>query len=125
MKCLLDINALLAAILRAHPSHPVTDAWMDQKVLATCPLSELGFLRISTNPSAYNVSMALARQSLEAFLTAHKVESIPADLPALKSKARRSDDVTDCYLGGLAASKGMKLATLDAGITHPAAELIR
>ena len=125
MKYFLNINALLAAILTAHPSHQATDAWMDQKALVTCPLSELGFLRITTNPRAYNVSMALARQSLETFLAAHKVEPIPADLPALKSKATRSLKVTDCYLADLAASKGMKLATLDTGITHPAAELIR
>jgi hypothetical protein len=69
--------------------------------------------------------MALARQSLEAFLAAHKVEPIPADLPALKSRAGRSDEVTDCCLADLAASKGMKLATLDTGIAHTAAELIR
>ena len=125
MRYLLDINVLLAAILKAHPSHSVTDAWIAKKALVTCPLSELGFLRISTNPRAYNVSMALARQSLEAFLAAHKVGHIPAGLPALKSKARTSDEVTDCYLGDLAACKGMKLATLDTGITHPAAELIR
>ncbi|HEV2209705.1 MAG TPA: PIN domain-containing protein [Verrucomicrobiae bacterium] len=125
MKYLLDTNALLAAILTVHPSHALTDSWISQRALASCPLSELGFLRISTHPRAYNVGMALARQSLEAFLDAHKVEPIADDLPALKSKARRTEEVTDCYLADLAAAKGMKLATLDTGITHPAAELIR
>jgi uncharacterized protein len=124
MNYLLDINVLLAAILTTHPSHTVADGWINQKALVTCPLSELGFLRISTNPKAYNVSMALARQSLEAFLAVHKVRTIPADLPALKSKARTTEEVTDCYLADLAASKGLKLATLDTRITHPAAELI-
>ncbi len=125
MKYLLDINTLLAAILNVHPSHVATDAWIRQKALVTCPLSELGFLRISTNPRAYNVSMALARQSLEAFRAAHRVQFIAADLPALSSKASRTDEVTDCYLADLAASKGMKLATLDTGIAHPAAELVQ
>ena len=98
---------------------------MKHKALATCPLSELGFLRISTNPRTYNVSMSLARRSLEAFLAAHQVESIPADLPALKSTARTTGEVTDCYLADLAASKRMKLATLDTGMAHPAVELIK
>lgn len=125
MKFLLDINALLAAILKGHPDHAVADSWLRQKALVTCPLSELGFLRISTNPRIYNVSMALAQQSLAAFLAAHKVQTISADLPALKSKAKTSAEVTDSYLAELAASKGMRLATLDRGIMHPAAELIR
>jgi uncharacterized protein len=124
MKYLLDINALLAAILAVHSKHEAADAWVKNKALATCPLSELGFLRISTNPGTYNVSMSLARQSLEAFLAAHQVELIPADLPALKSNARNTGEVTDGYLADLAASKGMKLATLDTGIAHAAAELM-
>ena len=124
MKYLLDVNALLAAILAGHPNHAVADAWVRNKSLAICPLSELGFLRISTNPKAYNVSMGLARKSLEAFVAAHHVEFIPADLPALKSIARSSSQVTDRYLADLAGSKAIKLATLDTGIAHPAVELI-
>ena len=54
----------------------------------------------------------------------HKAEFIPDDIPALKSRAPKSDDVTDCYLAELASTKGLKLATLDTGITHAAAELI-
>jgi hypothetical protein len=46
-------------------------------------------------------------------------------LPALKSKAPSSNAVTDHYLAELAAANGMKLATLDSGIAHPAVELIR
>jgi hypothetical protein len=37
---------------------------MDQKALVTCPLSELGFLRMSTNPRACNVSLALAGEPI-------------------------------------------------------------
>jgi uncharacterized protein len=124
VKYLLDVNALLAGILAVHTQHQVASRWVERKALVTCPLSELGFLRISTNPRVYNLSMSLARQSLAAFLTAHGVESVPADLPALKSKARHAADVTDCYLADLAAGRGMKLATLDSAIVHPAAELI-
>jgi hypothetical protein len=125
MKYLLDVNALLAAILAIHSRHQVADTWLRKKLLATCPLSELGFLRISTNPKAYNLSMAIARQALEAFVKAHKVEFVPADLPAIESGARKSEAVTDSYLAELAARRGMKLATLDTTIAHTAVEVIR
>jgi predicted nucleic acid-binding protein len=125
MKYLLDVNALLAAILSGHSKHQLADAWMRSKSLVVCPISELGFIRISTNPKAYNVSMTLARRSLEAFKTAHKAEFIPDDIPALKSSARRSEEVTDCYLLHLASTRGLKLATLDTGIAHAAAEIIK
>jgi len=124
MKYLLDVNALLAAILSTHSKHHIVDAWLKKKSLAVCPLSELGFIRISTNPKAYNVSMALARQSLEAFKAAHKAEFIPDDIPALKSSALKGEAVTDYYLSELASTKGLKLATLDTGIEHAAAEVI-
>jgi uncharacterized protein len=125
MKYLLDVNALLAAILAIHSRHQVADTWLRRKSLATCPLSELGFLRVSTNPKAYNLPMAIARQALEAFVKAHKVEFIPADLPAIKAGAQKSEAVTDSYLAELAARRGMKLATLDTDIGHAAVEVIR
>jgi toxin-antitoxin system PIN domain toxin len=124
MKFLLDVNALLAAILAGHSRHQAVNAWLKAKAVATCPLTELGFIRISSSPKAYNVSMALARQSLEAFKTTHKTEFIPDDIPALNSSARSSGEVTDCYLAELASSKGLKLATLDTGIAHAASEII-
>jgi predicted nucleic acid-binding protein len=124
VKYLLDVNALLAAILSNHPKHQIVDAWIQKKDLATCPLSELGFIRISTNPKAYNLSMSLARQALEGFLGHHKADFIAADLPALKSNSSQSAGVTDYYLAELAGSKGLRLATLDTGIAHSSVELI-
>ncbi len=124
MKYLLDVNALIAAIWRNHPDHSKADAWLQGKDLATCPLSELGFLRISTNPKALNADMATSRRLLEAFLKKHGPQFLPDDLPALKGSAQRNDQVTDCYLAELAASNGMKLATFDAGIAHAAVQVI-
>jgi len=43
-------------------------------------------------------------------------------LPALESKAVRSDEVTDHYLADLAQAKGLTLATLDGAIAHAAVE---
>jgi toxin-antitoxin system PIN domain toxin len=124
MKHLLDINVLLAAIWQQHPHFTKADAWLVGRQVATCPLTELGFLRISTNKRALNANMAASRQLLEAFLQKHKAEFIPADLPALKSSARKSEALTDHYLADLASSKGMKFATFDTGIKHASAEVI-
>ena len=124
MKYLLDVNALIAAIWTDHASHATAESWIKGKDLATCPVSELGFLRISTIPKALGATMPDARKLLEDFSSEHGVEFVPADLPALESSARKSDEVTDCYLAELAAIKAMKLATLDKGILHSAVEVI-
>jgi toxin-antitoxin system PIN domain toxin len=121
---LLDVNVLLAAIIQNHPNHAVTDAWLRNKKLAVCPLSELGFLRISTHPKAYHNRMSVARQALQDFIAHDQVQFIADDVPALKAAAAKSGDLTDCYLGELAAQHNAKLATLDAGIKHAAVELI-
>ena len=125
MSYLLDVNVLLASIWTVHRHYPAADAWLKGKRVAVCPLVELGFLRISTNAKAsFNVSMADARKALEKFLSETAATRIPDDLPALDSKAGKSDQVTDCYLADLASKHGLKLATLDAGIKHRAAELV-
>jgi hypothetical protein len=53
---------------------------------------------------------------------APREDLLPA--PALKSQPVTSDQVTDLYLAELASFHGMKLATLDTGIKHSAAEII-
>ena len=124
MKYLLDVNALLAAIIELHPSHSTADVWMRKKELVLCPISELGFLRISTQPKVYNLSMTLAEEALRDFAAKHKTGFIPADLSAANLTARTSATLTDVYLAELAAKHKMKLATLDADIDHAAVELI-
>ncbi len=124
MKYLLDVNALIAAVWTDHVDHTAVDAWIQGRSLATCPLSELGFLRISTHPKALGASMADARNLLQDFLASHKVEFVEADLPALESKASKSEEVTDVYLADLAGRNNLKLATLDHGISHSAVEII-
>jgi toxin-antitoxin system PIN domain toxin len=126
MTHLLDVNVLLASIWTIHSHYSAADAWLKGKRVAVCPLVELGFLRISTNAKApFNVSMSDARKALEKFLSETAAARIPDDLPALDSKADKSDQVTDRYLADLAAKHGLKLATFDIGLKHPSATLIR
>jgi predicted nucleic acid-binding protein len=122
---LLDISVLLAAIWQTHSLHAKADAWAVGKELAICPLSEMGFLRISAHPKGpFRASMDDARLLLADFLDKHDCTFIPADLSGLRSQAANSETVTDCYLADLAASHAMKLATLDRRIRHKAAEMI-
>jgi toxin-antitoxin system PIN domain toxin len=124
MKHLLDVNVLLAAVWENHPHHGKAIAWLADKELSLCPISELGFLRVSSHPKAIGAPMGRAREALQRFATQAKVERIPDDLPALESHPRTSNEVTDHYLADLAAKHGLKLATFDAKLTHGASELI-
>ena len=125
MTCLLDVNVLLAVIWDEHPHHQPAFEWIKGKSVAVCPISELGFIRISTNAkSSFNAPMAQARELLKSFLSERDSARIPDDLPALESNPQKSDEVTDNYLAALAARHDLKLATLDGGINHPAAMLL-
>ena len=124
MTHLLDVNVLIAAIWENHPHHDRTSRWLAGKQISVCPLSELGFLRISTNPQVFHATMEKARKLLQNFLTERGAGRIPDDLPALNSHPQKTDRVTDFYLASLAEKHGMKLATLDEKIKHRAVVLV-
>lgn len=124
MKYLLDVNVLLAALWENHPHHQIASTWLAGKSIVVCPLSELGCLRISSNPKAINVPMDKCREVFEIFLAETKAGRIPDDLPALASHPKKSDGVTDSYLASLAEKHGLKLATFDNEINHPAVTVL-
>ena len=114
MSYLLDVNLLLASVWRSHAQHAKASAWLDrQSSFATCPIAQLGFLRVSLSPG-YRAAPEDALAALED-LTSRKGSSFIADdlrpdrIPAVSSQA----DVTDAYLVSLAKAHGLKLATLD------------
>ena len=124
MKYLLDVNALLAAVWSNHSRHTDAFDWLEDKSIVLCPLTELGFLRISTNPKAINAPMNKARELLARFAAERKAERISDDLPALDSHPGTSEEVTDHYLADLAVKHGLKLATFDERLAHNAIEII-
>src|ERR1039458_2416880 len=68
MTYLLDVNVLLAAIWNEHPHHQHAFEWIKGKNVAVCPISELGFIRISTNAkSSFNAEDKLARKKADRF----------------------------------------------------------
>lgn len=68
--------------------------------------------------------MERARKLLQTFLAERAATTISDDLPVLESHPQKSEHVTDFYLAALADKHGMKLATLDENIKHPAVELV-
>jgi uncharacterized protein len=121
---LLDVNLLLAAIWANHPQHAKAFAWLSGKSVMLCPVSELGFLRISTNKKVINAPMEKARDLLQQFAADRKAVRIADDLAALDSHPAKSEDVTDHYLADLAALHGARLATLDQNVIHSSVDVI-
>lgn len=121
---LLDVNLLLAGIWADHPQHAKAFAWLSGKAVVLCPLSELGFLRISTNKKVINAPLEKARELLNRFAADRKAVRIAAGLDALDSHPGKSEEVTDHYLADLATLHGIKLATLDQNLIHSSVEVI-
>lgn len=124
---LLDVNVLIALLWPAHEHHDAAHAWFGPRGRArwaTCPLTELGFVRIVSNPAfspdalAPAQSVALLEKNL-----AHPrhdfwsddlalTEAVGPVLPALQG-ARQ---LTDAYLLALAGRRGGVFASFDTGV---------
>lgn len=129
MTYLLDVNALVALAFLEHELHDRVVAWMrSQEALkfASCSITELGFVRVLAQASAYGLTVAQAR----ALLTRMKQVSSPAfvfitddhDVSQLPGWVKTPKQTTDGHLAKLATSNGAVLATLDGRI--PGAYLI-
>jgi len=130
MTYLLDVNALIAALVTAHEHHLRVSTWLagldKSDVLATCSISELGFVRVLAQAPQYRVPVSDSIKTLDRFrkdrmrtVCIFPDDRSASDLPRWVKGARQ---VTDGHLLGLAQSHGALLATLDEGI--PSAFLI-
>jgi predicted nucleic acid-binding protein len=124
MMFLLDVNALLAMRHMNHVHHTRVGAWVSQQertygrdhlAFATCPITELGFVRIGSGTAGYAASVDAARTDLQDLKSNENMLFIPDDLHThyLPSWVRKSAQTTDGYLLALAKSHGGHLATLD------------
>lgn len=124
MTFLLDVSSLLAWLWRDHEFHRRVMSWQTGKSIAICPVTELGFLRISTQP-IFGATVKDARQMLSQWHRTAKPIHVPCDLPALEGAPPPvSGKTTDFYLASLAEKHGMKWATLDESCAHPAAYIL-
>ena len=120
---LLDTNVLIALAWPNHVHYQEAQAWFAQKGTGgfrTCPLTQTGFVRISSNPAfgsaAVTPSEALALLEQVTRLPGH--DFWPDDLSLQHALSGRPAltghrQVTDAYLLALASRHGGVLATLD------------
>jgi uncharacterized protein len=121
---LLDVNALVALAWDSHVHHARMRAWFAENSSdgwATCPLTESGFVRVSSNPKALPVAIGIveARAVLSVLraLNAHRflnddVSLCDSDVPTITGHQQ----VTDAHLLTLARRRGVRLVTFDSGI---------
>ena len=122
---LLDLNVLIALAWPQHVHHARAHSWFADRrgEWMTTPVTESGFVRLSTNPTVVTerLSMADALALLAAtravpghqFLPDASTLAQPAVSLAAVATTRQ---VTDAHLVNLAASSGVRLATFDRGI---------
>ncbi len=120
---LLDVNALVALAWDTHVHHAAVSAWFDERTgpWATCPVSEAGFVRISSNAKAIVGALGVeeARSVLhdlrgvgEHRFLLDDVSMTDADVPRIVGHRQ----VTDALLLTVARRAGVPLVTFDAAI---------
>ena len=82
MTYLLDISVLLAWLWERHENHQRVLSWERGQSVAVCPLTELGFLRISAS-SVFGATMSQARELLQDWLQRRQPQFVSCDLRAL------------------------------------------
>ncbi|MDZ7669431.1 MAG: type II toxin-antitoxin system VapC family toxin [Gammaproteobacteria bacterium] len=125
---LLDVNVLVALTWPTHVHHLAARTWFDRESAAgwaTCPITQLGFVRVSSNPKAIpdavRPQQAIAMFQQMTRLPGHRFW--PDDVPVTATGPFASlslvghRQVTDAYLVALARHHGGKLATLDRGVS--------
>ncbi len=120
---LLDVNALVALGLLNHEFHVRVARWFDSlktPQIATCSITELGFVRVLSQSSAYGFSVAQSRNLLVrlkgALGSSHEFIPDTEDVSKLPNWVRSPKQITDGHLTQLATVNGAVLATLDEGI---------
>jgi toxin-antitoxin system PIN domain toxin len=121
---LLDVNALVALAWDSHIHHAPMRAWFAKHSAegwATCPLTESGFVRVSSNPKVlpHAIGVEAARGVLTALraLAGHRfltddVSLADGDVPRLTGHRQ----VTDAHLLTLARRHETRLLTFDGAI---------
>ena len=128
MTFLLDLNLLLALAWPSHVHHDPAHAWFEQEASpgwATCPLTQLGFVRLSSTPAftsdAVSPTEALSLLKDIVAMDGHEFWSDNVNcLSAMFGNGMQITghrQVTDAYLLSLARDRSGCLATLDRRIS--------
>jgi uncharacterized protein len=129
MKYLLDVNALVALGFDHHEFHARVATWIKAArfpAMATCSITELGFVRVLAQAPSYGITVTQARTLLSRIKNADALPfsfiSDDHDVSQLPSWVKSPKQTTDGHLSKLATAHGAVLTTLDEGI--PGAYLI-
>ena len=131
-----DVNVLLALLWPRHQSHAAAHAWFaksGQHAWATNTLTQLGVLRLLTNPAvtqgAVSAPTALAVLSEATSHAGHEFwpldREIPAGLKPLAARVRGHQQWTDALLLWQAMERDGVLVTFDSGVKELAAGELR
>ena len=126
---MLDVNLLIALAWPQHVHHVQAHAWFDRvgkRCWATCPLTQLGFARVSSNPRiiAQAVTPRDALAALER-MTALPGHAFWSDSVSVVAQPDFSNlllvghrQFNDAYLLTLCRHHKGRLATLDRGVAE-------
>lgn len=122
---LLDVNVLLAWLWPAHEAHKSAHGWMQnhrQDPWVTCPITEMGFLRIVTTRSfsphapVWAEAVKLLRKHSEG-AAGHRFWQDSLTLAELDrqfgSRIKWPNQITDAYLLALAMRNQGRMVTFD------------
>lgn len=120
---LLDVNTLLALVILEHEFHARVATWVQRigaagvPEMATCSITELGFVRVLGQAQQYGSSVAQARELLLKVRNGDGIHwrfiSDDRDISRLPKWVRTPKQTTDGHLAELARANGAVLATLD------------
>ncbi len=120
---LLDVNALVALGFANHEFHDRVASWIQAEsssVLATCSITELGFVRVLAQATAYGFTVTQARLLLVRLkkVAGSRLTFFPDehDISYLPAWVKTAKQITDGHLSKLANANGGVLATLDGKI---------
>jgi predicted nucleic acid-binding protein len=123
MRYLLDVNTLLALVVLEHEFHGRVASWVERlgasgvPELATCSITELGFVRVLGQAQQYGSSVTQARELLLKVKDSDGLRWIfipdDRDVSHLPKWVRAPKQTTDGHLAELAGANGAVLATLD------------
>ncbi len=129
MMYLLDVNVLIAMAIRQHEFHQRVLRWMAADnvcEVATCSITELGFVRVLTQAPLYRFSVIESRSMLLRMLASPRLNHVfladNNDCTRLPNWVSSPKQITDGHLLGLSKAYGAQLATLDQKI--PGAKLV-
>ena len=121
MSHLLDVNFLIACGWESHAEYVRASRWLSRvKSFATCPITEMGFLRVSLSPGfGASFEDAMAALGAIAKMRTHRFLRDGTHAHSLPHVST-SKDVTDAHFVRLARHYRLKLATFDAALCEKA-----